>query len=482
MRKYLLSLLSVLILSSMYAQDSNWFYATTTSENAQTLQSTHPDQIQIIETTNDLAAVFIDYDASLEIKDYGNLHGPGFIYRTDKQAAIEALNLNPSPNINVLDFDITEDEYVNQCISMVNIENLANTILELEAYGTRFHNQPTGVQASLDIKDNWEEMVNNANRDDVSVEFYNHTFTNQKSIIVSFPGSDSPDEIAVIGGHLDSGDYWSPYDAPGADDNASGIATLTETLRILLANDFKPKKTVQIMAYAAEEIGLYGSADIADHYSSNNKNVLAALQFDMTNYKGSSFDIALNNDPQYISNDLNLFLIELMEHYNASGPHALTYSTTQCGYGCSDHVSWTENGYHAAFPMEAAFNESNPFIHSPNDTFANMGNDASHSAKFVKLALEFVIEVGKSNFLSVQDLNKKKVSVVVHDRNLIYDLSDSGQLKSVDIYDTAARSLISKNELSPKGEISMQSYQNGAYIAVFKDSEGNSYSKKFLLK
>ena len=73
----------------------------------------------------------------------------------------------------------------------------------------------------------------------------------------------------------------------------------------------KPKRTVQIMAYAAEEIGLYGSADIANNYSSIGKNVLAAVQFDMTNYNGSSFDIALNTDEAYTSNELNLFLIEL---------------------------------------------------------------------------------------------------------------------------------------------------------------------------
>ena len=105
------------------------------------------------------------------------------------------------------------------------------------------------------MKTTWEDLVAQFNRDDVLVEFYEHSFTQQKSVIVTIPGLEFPEEIIVIGGHIDSGDFWNPYDAPGADDNASGIATLTETLRILLANDFKPKRTVQIMAYAAEEIG-----------------------------------------------------------------------------------------------------------------------------------------------------------------------------------------------------------------------------------
>ena len=54
-------------------------------------------------------------------------------------------------------------------------------------------------------------------------------------------------------------------DAPGADDDASGIATLTEVIRVALANGWKPKRTVKFMGYAAEEVGLRGSNAIAQN-------------------------------------------------------------------------------------------------------------------------------------------------------------------------------------------------------------------------
>jgi leucyl aminopeptidase len=315
------------------------------------------------------------------------------------------------------------------------------------------------------------------------VEAFEHGFTDQISVILTIPGSESPDEIVIIGGHLDSGDYWIQNFAPGADDNASGIAVLTETLRILLENGFYPKKTVQIMGYAAEEVGLYGSSDIASTYNSDNKNVLAVMQLDMTNYNGSDFDIALISDAAYTSSELNLFLIELLEHYNSVGEHSISYDYSYCGYACSDHVSWTENGYLASFPFESAFGEDNPNIHTTNDTYAAMGSTAEHSVKFVKLALEFVIEIAKTHTMGIQEVSPGSLAIAVQNKNLIYDLSElNSQLKSVVIYDVNARQLLQKTNLDKRGSISLQGFTNGVYIAVFKDINGKSYTKKFLIQ
>lgn len=44
------------------------------------------------------------------------------------------------------------------------------------------------------------------------------------------------------------------------------ISTLTEVARVLLAKDFRPARTVQLIAYAAEEVGLRGSQDIVRTY------------------------------------------------------------------------------------------------------------------------------------------------------------------------------------------------------------------------
>lgn len=485
MKKLKHSLLFLLLSSGIFAQDNDWFYATMEAHVAQTLKSENPDIIEVISKSGNLAAVHVKKDAVNHLPNCGNRHGSGYMFKKDRESAITSINKLPTKNLKVLEFTITEDDFVGQCIAEVNEQNIANTILELEEYGTRFHTTTTGVQVSLDIKDKWQDMVTQAERSDISVELFSHDFTNQKSVILSIPGTENPEEIVIIGGHLDSGDWSLVNVAPGADDNASGIATLTETLRILLANNFRPSKTVQIMGYAAEEIGLYGSADIADTYKTANKNVLAVAQFDMTNYNGSSFDIALIDDSNlgYTSDDLNLYLIELMEHYNSSGEHEITYGSSECGYGCSDHVSWSEQGYLASFPFEAAFDDRSPFVHTTNDTFAAMGSSAAHSTKFVKLALEFVIEIAKTTTMSTTEFSNANLMVTVKDKNLIYKIQNlNSKIQSLNILDGGARKVVNKTNLDASGTVSLKHLPNGFYIAVFKDVNGKTFTKKFLVK
>ena len=60
--------------------------------------------------------------------------------------------------------------------------------------------------------------------------------------------------------------------APGIDDDGSGVAVLLEILRAAVETGFKPKKNVQFHLYAAEELGLLGSDQIAEDYKSKGRN------------------------------------------------------------------------------------------------------------------------------------------------------------------------------------------------------------------
>jgi leucyl aminopeptidase len=65
------------------------------------------------------------------------------------------------------------------------------------------------------------------------------------------------------------------------DDDASGLACVLEIFRVLMESSYRPKRTVQFMAYAAEEAGLLGSKDIARAYHRQGVNVVAMLQMEM---------------------------------------------------------------------------------------------------------------------------------------------------------------------------------------------------------
>ncbi len=472
----------LLFVVSVQAQEASYFYATMDSNDASKLKVALPNEIDIIATKGNQSAVYIARTAALKLQESLLLHGPGYVFKSSLEKALFSLDTKAINQQNkIVNFTITEDVLVNQAINMVNSDNIEDDILTLEGYGTRYHTKTSAAQAVYDLKDKWEAMALAAGRTDVSVRIFNHSNTNMPSVIMTIEGAETPDDYIIIGGHIDSINSSNNNDAPGADDNASGIATIIEISRVLFDMDFIPKKTVEFMAFAAEEIGLVGSSEIAEEYSYNNINVEAYVQFDMTNYAGSSSDVYITTDT-YNSASLNNFLIDLIGHYNSSGDHQFTYGTTACNYGCSDHFSWAQQGYDAAFPFEAAFGQHNPFIHSSQDTYSMMGN-TDHATKFAKLGLEFVIESAKSNALSVNDYLNNKMLLLMKDKQLTYRLVDlDDTILEVSIYDISGKKIVTHSSNRQSGIISLQNLDLGFYIAVFNFNKNGYIAKKFILR
>jgi leucyl aminopeptidase len=286
-------------------------------------------------------------------------------------------------------YNIDNQTLVNPVLSQMQASNITTTINDLSTFVNRYYNTTGGTDASNWLRTKWAGMA--TGRSDISVAQFAHTGYNQKSVILTITGTDNPSEVIVIGGHLDSVNGSGTGEttrAPGADDDASGIASMTEALRAMIASGYKPRRTIKLMAYAAEEVGLRGSKDIAANFKANNVNVVGVMQLDMTNYKGSANDIYIYQD--YTDSLQNGFVAKLITTYQPT----LTIGYDRCGYGCSDHASWTAQGYYASMPFETAMSQSNPRIHTANDTYANMGNQAAHALKFAKLAASFAIELG----------------------------------------------------------------------------------------
>lgn len=89
---------------------------------------------------------------------------------------------------------------------------------------------------------------------EVKTTFYNDP--KGYNVIAEIPGTDKKlkDEVVMLGGHFDS---W--HSGTGATDNAAGSIVMMEVMRILKAIDFKPKRTIRIALWDAEEQGLHGS-------------------------------------------------------------------------------------------------------------------------------------------------------------------------------------------------------------------------------
>jgi bacterial leucyl aminopeptidase len=308
----------------------------------------------------------------------------GFMAHESLALAEETLKTNNQAPINpLIEYVINQQDTVQAMVDDVREEQIRAMIAKLSSFETRHYKSNSGIESSEYIKEAWSKL--SKHRSDVKVELFKHKNFPQPSIVLTIEGSESPEEIIVLGGHADS--ISDEHMAPGADDNASGIASITETIRILMSHDFKPKRTLQFMAYAAEEVGLFGSQEIARSYRTKQSKVIGLMQLDMTLFKGSADkDIVLISD--YTNKEQNLFLGKLVDEYVK-----VAWGYSKCGYACSDHASWSAMGYPASFPFEARFGEYSPLIHTVEDKLENYGDDASHSVKFSKLATAFMVEM-----------------------------------------------------------------------------------------
>ena len=104
----------------------------------------------------------------------------------------------------------------------------------------------------------------------VNVEVtYHDDDTNGYNVIAEIPGTDPDlrDEVVMLGAHLDS---W--HSAAGATDNADGVATTMEAMRILKAIGAVPRRTIRLALWGGEEQGLIGSSEYVQRHLAGDQN------------------------------------------------------------------------------------------------------------------------------------------------------------------------------------------------------------------
>ncbi len=112
------------------------------------------------------------------------------------------------------------------------------------------------------------------------------------NVIGEIRGSTYPDEILLVGGHLDS---WDLGD--GAHDDGAGCVQSIEALRLLLATGYQPQRTIRVVMFMSEEIGLSGAKQYAKEARNKGENHIFALESDAGGFtpRGFSFDCTAAN-------------------------------------------------------------------------------------------------------------------------------------------------------------------------------------------
>lgn len=106
------------------------------------------------------------------------------------------------------------------------------------------------------------------------------------NVIAELSGSEWPEEIVLIGGHLDSWDVGQ-----GAHDDGGGCVTAMEALRILRALELRPRRTIRVVLFTNEENGLAGGRTYAREHQAELGRHVAAIEADAGSFRPRGFAI-----------------------------------------------------------------------------------------------------------------------------------------------------------------------------------------------
>lgn len=193
---------------------------------------------------------------------------------------------------------IAEDPEIKKMITEVKTENLEATVRKLVSFGTRHTLSDTksktkGIGAAQRwVKSEFDKYALESNgRLASTIDYFTikadgkriTTDSQLGNVMATLKGTDPNDNrILIISGHLDSrvtNVMNIKSDAPGANDDASGVAAVMELAKIMSKRSFP--STIIFVAVTGEEQGLYGSRHLAEFAKESNWNIIAMLNNDM---------------------------------------------------------------------------------------------------------------------------------------------------------------------------------------------------------
>ena len=151
---------------------------------------------------------------------------------------------------------------------------------------------PAAAMGLLDVK-KLDSLFDNNTMVSASLHTYGKMFpdTIGHNIIGEIKGSEHPEQIITIGGHLDS---WDP--AEGANDDGTGVVQTLEVLRALTAMNYHPKHTIRFVLFANEENGTRGAKKYADEARQKGETHLFALESDNGGFTPRGFRFELDSN------------------------------------------------------------------------------------------------------------------------------------------------------------------------------------------
>ena len=281
-----------------------------------------------------------------------------------------------------------ENPVIREMMDQVNMDSLQATVQHLQDYGGRYFNSTQAYAASDWIAGKMEALGLEVEQQGFYVNSWAGSGQAAPNVIGIQRGTLYPNTYVVCGSHFDSFTYDCLYGAnngPGADDNATGVASVLETARILTQYQFE--YSIVYCAFGAEELGLYGSEAYASRCQQEGMNIIGYFNNDMNGYLWGDvihIDCIYPNSVapigDYYMNVANIYFPEMpVQHVDLT-------------YGDSDHTSFNNHGYMGIYPFEDVDHDS-PYIHTTNDLIGPSVTSFAMSQRYCQMNIGCLTEI-----------------------------------------------------------------------------------------
>ncbi len=184
-----------------------------------------------------------------------------------------------------------KDAAVQAVVDAVAAARLENTVRALAAFPTRHTLSEAGSAQAVGWIEGQFQAISRSTGGRLQVE--RDTWTQpagerlpapvpMTDVVATLPGDAKPERIVIVSGHYDSRvtDVMNATaNAPGANDDASGVAVALELARVMAGRHYPA--TIKFVAVTGEEQGLYGSTHLAQEMADGKRNVLAMITNDI---------------------------------------------------------------------------------------------------------------------------------------------------------------------------------------------------------
>ncbi|MBW7886267.1 MAG: M28 family peptidase [Caldilineaceae bacterium] len=232
----------------------------------------------------------------------------------------------------------------------------------------------------------------------IDVTYFNWTYGSYsgRNVVAEVRGTVHPEQVLIVGGHLDSISQVPYTSAPGADDNATGTAATLLIARLL--KPYRPAITVRFVHFTGEEQGQWGSKVYARTLRQRGEQVLGFIDLDMIGWDGNGdrvVEIHTGRGPK--SNALGDSFLERNGRYSLGLNFERKTSTAS---RFSDHSPFWDNDIASFliienFFVDAIANDRNPYYHNTGDLPSRV--DFNYVARIGRLALAVMAELAGYN-------------------------------------------------------------------------------------